>query len=191
MLTTSLYLPSQTTPASSRWLQLWIPNPRWLHSVSFDSLPVHVTSSSQMGPLPCPKCADVGADRALPQPSCLHTTWASTRPQESSHTVPHCPLWKISTLPEQELFPPLTRRTCPSAPVLLFAVVVEGMKFPEIGWGVVAETGFFVFTSVYNEKQSGVVSRIVAWLVKTVKVFLKTCFIVCENILLWLISCLA
>lgn len=144
------HLPSQTTPASSLWAQLWDPIPRWRHSVSFDSLPVHVTSSNQMGPLPGPKRALRGADRTLPQPSCLHTTWASTRPQASSHTVPHCPRRKISTLPEQELFPPLARRTCPSTVVLLSTAVVWGM--PVVSWaaevwdsgsGVVGETVVF------------------------------------------------
>ena len=161
---TNMFLPSQTTPASSLWLQLWAPNPRWLHSVSFDSVPVHVTSSNQMGPLPCPKRAFPGADRTLPQPSCLHTTWASTRPQASSHTVPHCPRWKISTLPEQELFLPSARRTCPSTPVLLPAGVVVLMltglaaEVSGVGWGVVGKTaGDVLFTSVYNEKQWGTV----------------------------------
>lgn len=154
---TNLYLPSQTTPASSWWRQLWDPSPRWLHSESFDSLPVHMTSSNQMGPLPCPKGALCGADRTLPQPSCLHTTWPSTRSQASSHTVPHCPRWKISTLPEQELFPPLARRTCPSTPVLLFAVVVAviltwmAAEVGGLGSGVVGETPGSVL-SVYNEK---------------------------------------
>ena len=139
------FLPSQTTPASSLWLQLWDPNPLWLHSLSFDSLPLHVTSSNQMGPLPGPKRAPCGADRALPQPSCLHTTWASTSSQASSQTVPHSPRWKISTLPEQELFPPLARRTCPSTAVLLLVVVVvvstwSVVKFWGGGWGVVGKT---------------------------------------------------
>ena len=124
---TNKHLPSQTTPASSLWRQLWDPIPRCRHSVSFDSLPEQATSSNQMGPLPCPKRALCGADRTLPQPSCLHTTWASTRSQWSSHTVPHCPRRKISTLPEQELFPPLTRRTCSSTPVLLSTAVVPGV----------------------------------------------------------------
>lgn len=131
---TNFYLPSQTTPASSLWLQLWDPNPLWRHSVSFDSLPVHETSSNQMGPLPGPKAAPTGADRTLPQPSCLHTTWASTRPQLSSHTVPHCPRWKISTLPEQELFP-LTRRTSPS-PSGVLAVVAGIVGLKVVGWVV-------------------------------------------------------
>lgn len=142
---TQLYLPSHTTPASSLWLQSWDPTPLWLHSLSFDSLPVHVTSSNQMGPLPSPKRAPCGADKALPQPNCLHTTWASTRSQASSQTVPHCPRRKISTLPEQELFPPLARWTCPSTAVLLPAVVFVVSTRPVVkfwggGWGVVGKT---------------------------------------------------
>lgn len=42
---------------------------------------------------------------AWPQPTSLHTTWASVRFQPLSHTVPHVPLWRTSTLPEQELEP--------------------------------------------------------------------------------------
>lgn len=96
-------LPSQMTLASSLCLQLWDPIPRCLQSLIDDSVPVHAMSSNQIGPVPCPKCAFVGADTAGPQPSCLQTTWASLRPQLSSHTVPHWLLWRISTLPEQLL----------------------------------------------------------------------------------------
>ena len=42
-------------------------------------------------------------------PSIRHTTWTSWLSQSSSHTVPHCPYIKTSTLPYVEL--PLTKRT--------------------------------------------------------------------------------
>ena len=72
-------------------------------------------SSNPIGPWPGPNKAPCDACSPLPQPSCLHTTWASGRSQPWSQTVPHWPWIKISTLPEQELFHPLTRRTSPSA----------------------------------------------------------------------------
>lgn len=106
--------------------------PHWDRAVS---PPEHATSSIQMGPVPSPKRALWGADSTLPQPSCLHTTWASNRSQASSHTVPHWPLWKISTRPEQELFPPLARRTSPSTPVLLYSgVVVDTVEVTLMMW---------------------------------------------------------
>ena len=43
------------TPASSLWPQLWDPNAKAEQWVSADSAPVHATSSSQIGPVPCPK----------------------------------------------------------------------------------------------------------------------------------------
>lgn len=106
-------LPSQVTPASSLWPQLCCPIPPCGHSLRLFSLPLQLRSSNWMGPVPCPKWADAGADTAPPQPICLHTTWASFMFQESSHTVPHWLLWKTSTLPEQ-VFSPLTRRMSPS-----------------------------------------------------------------------------
>lgn len=101
---------SQTTLASSWWPQLWMPNPRCLHCVIDASSPLQLTSSSQMGPLPRPKAAFCGAEVATPHSSCLQTTLASLRSHRSSHTVPHCPLWWISTLPEQR-WPELTSLT--------------------------------------------------------------------------------
>ena len=58
-----------------------------------------------MGPDPCPKAALNRADSAWPQPTSLHTTSASIKLQLSWHTVPHLPLWRTSTLPEQKLEP--------------------------------------------------------------------------------------
>ena len=46
-------------------------------------------------------------------PSCLQTTWASSDPQKSSHTVPHDPPEQISTLPSVS-FLPLTSWRLPS-----------------------------------------------------------------------------
>ena len=39
-------------------------------------------------------------------PSCLQATCASTVPQKSSHTVPHCPFRQTSTRPSLSLIPP-------------------------------------------------------------------------------------
>ena len=39
-------------------------------------------------------------------PSCLQATCASTVPQKSSHTVPHCPFRQTSTRPSLSLVPP-------------------------------------------------------------------------------------
>ena len=64
-----------------------------------------------MGPDPSPKWADLVTLRASPQPSCLHTTWASSRSQPSSQMVPQEPWSRISTLPAQGP-PPSTRRSC-------------------------------------------------------------------------------
>lgn len=47
-------------------------------------------------------------------PSCLQTTWALTSSQRSSQTVPHSPLWQISTRPSFAA-PPLTNLMSPSA----------------------------------------------------------------------------
>lgn len=58
---------------------------------------------TRTGSMPRPKCAFFGTNWALPQPSCWQTTWASFSHQLLSHTVPHWPLWKISSLPEQLL----------------------------------------------------------------------------------------
>lgn len=98
-------LPVHSTPASSPWLQLCLPQDLARHRERAASVPAQVTSSSQMGPDPCPKAALNRADSAWPQPTSLHTTSASVRLQLSSHTVPHLPLWKTSTLPEQKLEP--------------------------------------------------------------------------------------
>ena len=103
--------PEQTTPASSLCLQSCRPQPREGHLHTWDSFPVQFRSSSQMGPDPAPKWADPVALRASPQPSCLHTTWASSRSQPSSQMVPQEPWSRISTLPAQGL-PPSTRRSC-------------------------------------------------------------------------------
>lgn len=98
-------LPEHSTPASSLWPQLWLPQELTWHRERAASVPAQVTSSIQICPAPCPKVAPTGADRAEPQPISLHTTSAAAIFQPSSHTVPQLPLWKISTLPEQELEP--------------------------------------------------------------------------------------
>jgi hypothetical protein len=43
-----------TAPASSEWKQLWAPHARCAHSSRDGSLPAHLTSSSQIVPLPSP-----------------------------------------------------------------------------------------------------------------------------------------
>ena len=103
--------PEQMTPASSLCLQSCRPQPREGHLHTWDSFPAQFRSSSQMGPDPAPKWADPVALRASPQPSCLHTTRASSRSQLSSQIVPQEPWSRISTLPAQGP-PPSTRRSC-------------------------------------------------------------------------------
>jgi hypothetical protein len=98
------------TPASSLWSQKDLCQPKEGHFHTWDSFPMQFTSLSQMGPDPAPKWAEVMAFRATPQPSCLHTTWASLRSQLSSQMVPHVSWWRISILPAQWLLPP-TRRS--------------------------------------------------------------------------------
>lgn len=102
--------PEQTTPASSWWPQLWVNQPLCRHRHSLSSVPMHSTSSMAMGPRPRPKRARPGADTAVPQASCPHTTWASRRSQPSSHTVPQLPLKCSSTRPSQRWRPLLSLR---------------------------------------------------------------------------------
>ena len=106
-----LTIPEQMTPASSACPQSCCPQPREGHLHTWDSFPVHLTLSSQMGPDPAPKEEERVASRAFPQPSCLHTTRASSRSQPSSQMVPQELRSRISTLPAQGL-PPSTRRSC-------------------------------------------------------------------------------
>ena len=49
-----LYSPGHMTPASSEWEQSWDAMPWCWQSASLVSFPVQVTSSSWMGPTPCP-----------------------------------------------------------------------------------------------------------------------------------------
>ena len=107
----SLIIPEQITLASSSWLQLCCHQPREGHCHTWDSILPQYTWSSQMGPDPAPKGADSTALRASPQPSCLHTTRASSRSQPSSQMVPQEPWSRISTLPAQGPAPS-TRRSC-------------------------------------------------------------------------------
>lgn len=101
--------PRQCTPASSLWEQSPYPHGSAWQAPRDVSLPRHPTSSSHIGPEPGPKAACRKAAMAGPQPSCRHTTSASARSQESSHTVPHDPPCQNSTRPEQPLSPPNTR----------------------------------------------------------------------------------
>lgn len=96
----AIILPEHTTPASFSWVQLCDPQGSSWHSVRAASVPLHSAPFSHIGPRPFPKWAPLGADRAAPQPSSLHTTWALLRSQTSSHTVPHFWSWSTSTLPE-------------------------------------------------------------------------------------------
>lgn len=102
-------LPEHSTLASSTWLQVFSPHGFALHSVRDPSVPLQFMSLSQIWPFPSPYFDSWGADSAVPQPRCLHTTLASRKSQPSSHTVPQVSLWSTSTLPEQ-LFGPSTRR---------------------------------------------------------------------------------
>lgn len=86
-------VPEQITPASSLCRQLCLPQPWEWHCQRKDSFPLQWISSSKMGPVPSPKWAESVALMATPQPSCLHTTWASLRSQLSSQTVPQDPSW--------------------------------------------------------------------------------------------------
>jgi len=98
-------LPEHTTLASSPWWHPVTPLGLALHLERLSSVPVQLTSDSQMGPLPRPKWAKPGAAMATPQPSCQHTTLASLMSQLSSHTVPHWCRSSTSTLPAQRLGP--------------------------------------------------------------------------------------
>ena len=79
----------QFTPASSPWPQVCLPHPPWEQELRLVSLPVHLTSSNQMVPVPCPNEGQQEDEIAPGNPSSLQTTVASYRSQPSSHTVPH------------------------------------------------------------------------------------------------------
>lgn len=103
--------PAQVTPTSSLWAQLCFPQGAARQSARAASVPVHLTSSSQMGPAPQPKRPAVGSDcRGPPQPSSRQTTAVSRRSQPSSHTVPQRPACHTSSRPEH-LLGPATRRS--------------------------------------------------------------------------------
>lgn len=89
------------TAASSLCPQSLCPHGPLGQSHKEDSFPLHFTLLSHTGPVPWPKAASFSAITAVPHPSCLHTTWASSKSQESSHTVPQEPPCQISTRPEQ------------------------------------------------------------------------------------------
>jgi hypothetical protein len=107
--------PEHLTPASSLCVQS--PRPHGLAGQSHRpaSLPRHPTSSSHTDPEPGPKADPRTASTARPQPSWRHTTSASARSQESSHTVPQEPACQSSTRPEQPSSPPRTRSAPSSA----------------------------------------------------------------------------
>lgn len=106
---TRAILPVQMTAASSRWSQLCLPQGSAGQCHNAASVPLHFTSSSHMGPMPGPKWALRRALCAAPQPSCLQTTAASSRPQPSSQTVPQLPACSSSTRPAQRPGPPARR----------------------------------------------------------------------------------
>ena len=97
--------PEHLTEASSLCPQSLCPQFLAGQSHREDSLPLHFTSLSHMGPVPWPNAASFPASRAKPHPSWRHTTWASLRSQESSHTVPQEPPCQTSTRPEQLVVP--------------------------------------------------------------------------------------
>ena len=100
---------SHVTEASSKWWQLWEPQPGKLQPCNVSSFSPQLTSSMSIKPVPCPKCAFCHEVAAPVKPSCLHTMFASVMSQPSSHTVPHWLKWKTSTLPSEGTLPP-TRR---------------------------------------------------------------------------------
>lgn len=93
-------LPKQITPTSSAWSQLCFPHAPCLQSQRADSFPLHIRSSSQIGPEPAPNFAEPEKLTALPHPSCLQITEAWSLLKLSSHTVPHFPWNFTSTLPK-------------------------------------------------------------------------------------------
>lgn len=124
------------TEASSLWTQLCTPRPLFWQSNRRLSVPVQATSSRTIGPDPAPNRAKLKAWApiviihkcvshteseiqhmycycrrksflpSLENPSCLQTTFASVRPQPSSHTVPHSLLLQTSTRPSNTSLPP-------------------------------------------------------------------------------------
>lgn len=112
------------------------PQSLWLHGLAgqshrVDSFPLHFTSLSHIGPVPGPNAASFSAFTAWPQPSSWHTTWASLRSQESSHTVPQEPLCQISTRPEQLLCPPWSLILSEKKKIVGIWVIPEQMKASE------------------------------------------------------------
>lgn len=101
----SWHSPEHITAASSLCPQSLCPQDLAGQSHREDSFPLHFTSLSHMGPVPGPNAASLSAFTAEPQPSCRQTTWALSRFQESSHTVPQEPSCQTSTRPEQVVFP--------------------------------------------------------------------------------------
>lgn len=65
----------------------------------------------------------------LEYPSCLHTTAASALLQKSLHTVPHTPLWHISTRPSKELVPP---ESLTSPAVQLSTIFITSVNCPDV-----------------------------------------------------------
>lgn len=118
----------QRTPASSLCPQSARPHGSAGQLHRDASLPRHATSSSHTGPEPGPKAAPAGAPTAWPQPSWRHTTSASARSQESSHTVPQEPACQSSTRPEQRSSPPRTRKAPSSGKA---GVVTAGQDWAE------------------------------------------------------------
>lgn len=103
--------PAHITLASSLCLQLCSLQPLWLQSSMEFSVPLQCTLSIQIRRFssPAPKNADFGAPKAVLNPSCLQTTFASFKSQKSSQMVPHSPLYEISTRPSVLFAPPTSR----------------------------------------------------------------------------------
>ena len=127
------------TPASSSWRQLCFPSGLARQSMSLFSLPVHATSSSQIGPVPARNLmllhtawsylhnlrSDMGTIAMLQynaiasyymcipveaNPNCLQITKAVVVVQPSSQTVPQVLLMHTSTRPSYMFDPPTNRR---------------------------------------------------------------------------------
>lgn len=102
IIISAVCLPSQAAPASLGCPQLWDPYP-WCAQSVIGHVPDNEGCWPRLVQCPVLNVPFFGTNWALPQPSCWQTTWASFSHQLLSHTGPHWPLWKISTLPEQLL----------------------------------------------------------------------------------------
>lgn len=113
-----------------------------LQSCNRLSFPTHCVSSIQILPVPCPNLAEEYAATASPIFSCRQITLASWMSKLSSQTVPHSPLWNISTRPSSKLLTPPTNLmsgtplTILSCPLLQFWTQDEPRRYKWAGHSV-------------------------------------------------------